>query len=408
MAKSRIRKYFTLAVGAIGFAGISSVEAQTKPLAMERVETINGKQVRLTSKLTKVKRVLVPQFWYNYDHNLGRAEVQRLLALIGTEDGITFEHFNKGQEAQFTVEKMKTTTAAVIIGNNITSINNSTLTTEQKNAVQNFVEVQGGGFMIIHGTGDSPSAGSWAWMREKAHPAGYLGHGTIGQTTQVWQPTSNTSLTPLPETATPHPIYEGIPRAKTTVREEFHNFTNIINDVVPAARILLHVDDDYAGFNCSCTKRPTRGHPISWTFPLAKGTIIYHAFGHDDKLATDSWGANQTRNANNWKTFLRQAMYFAAGYDTTEIPTGLRGRDSDYRFVDGGIALNEKISSVIFTENGPHSLQLMDVHGRVVASEKGSGRKEYFFGNRRISRGVYYLRAVSGKNVVTKRYFIGT
>ena len=270
------------------------------------------------------------------------------------------------------------------------------------------MEVQGGGFVIIHGTGDATTEGNWNWMWTKAHPAGFTGHGDIGQTTRIWQPTSNTTLTPLPATAAANPIFEGIPRDYTVIREEFHNFKNVINDVVPAAQILLHVDDNYAGFNCACTKRPTRGHPISWTFPLAKGTIIYNAFGHDDVLATDTWGTGQTRNTNNWKTFLRQALYYAAGYDTTEISTGISGQDADYRFVDGGIALNEKTSSVLFTEQAPHSLKLMDMRGRVVFSQEGVERKEYVFGNGRIPRGVYFLRAVSGKTALSRTFLVGT
>ena len=54
--------------------------------------------------------------------------------------------------------------------------------------------------------------------------------------------------------------------------------------------------------------------------------------------------------------------------------------------------------------NGPHSVQIMDVSGRVLASMKGEGRKDYAMPNLPKS-GIYYLQVSTQQRGTTVEAF---
>src|SRR6185436_5201500 len=103
---------------------------------------------------------------------------------------------------------------------------NASLSPAQKLAFEEYVEKTGGGFFIVHATGDDRSAGTgteWPWYFHSLHPTEYQGHGTIGIFARVYQPPGAT-----------HPVMEGLPK-DATVHEEFHKFRYYITDKVPGA-----------------------------------------------------------------------------------------------------------------------------------------------------------------------------
>jgi type 1 glutamine amidotransferase len=399
MLKNNAARPLLFAAVAMGALLHGAAQAQAKLQVMERLVTINGKTAKLTSKLLTNKKILSTMFYFNSTHRDGRPNVKNWLTEIANEDGLHVDFIeppasNMNDASGLKPEMLKD--YAVFVGNSISSMAggkdaNATLTPAQKLAFEQYVEQQGGGFFIVHATGDDRSAGTgeeWPWYFHKLHPAEYQGHGQIGIFARVYQPQGPT-----------HPVMEGLPK-DATVHEEFHRFHYYITDKVPSAEILLHVDDKYPGFTCGCTPDP-RGHPISWTFKLGKGTVLYTTFGHGNEVK--DWGGS----ADNFKKFLRNGIYWSAGYDTTwQGNTGLKGKLTEYELGKGGIAFRGRLMEVAFTSPGRHQVDLIDAKGKLVAGRSGSSPEEFSFENMGLPRGLYLMRATAAKAVVTRKFVV--
>jgi type 1 glutamine amidotransferase len=383
------------------FFGTAFSQSLPIPQARERLITVGGKQKKVTSKLVKNRKVLVPEFFWTYDHSIGRPEVDRLLGIISQTDSIQFTYItdvNNFDPATFSQYP-------VILANNITNLGAGSLGATKQNAVQSYIE-NGGGFMIIHGSGDTKAGGSWSWYASTLHPVVYNGEAVIGQNTRVFQPVSNKVLgTALPAANATHPIMESISH-DTTMQEEFHNFEFVITDKVPSADVLLLVD--HSTYNCSgCS--PSPDHPVAWTFKIQKGTVVYSGPGHSN-LITSSWGRPNPTDARGpyWQRFLKQSLYWAAGYDTTDVTgTDLKNKAEEYQFYQSGVAFHPRDMNAVFTEAGPHSVQVLNMQGKILARENASGPKEHAFDRTRFRPGIYILRAVTTKGVQSKQYLIG-
>ncbi len=396
-----------LVLGALLVGGLAQF-AQSQipvPLARERIVTIGGQPKRLTSKLTKLRKVLVPEFFFGYNHNIGRPEVDRLLNVIAVTDSIQFtfvsdvNNFDAATFSQY----------SAIVFNNVSSINGSGLGSSKQNAIQSYVE-GGGGVILLHATGDGKGSG-WPWFNSTLHPTQFAGESQTGQTTRVYQPESDANWNKvLPASSTVHPIMESIPH-DTLIAEEFPGYGGSIKDKVPSAEVLFNVDDNYAGFNCGsgCDKSNPWPHSLGWTFKIKKGTMVFAGFGHDAGAAT-TWGRPNPLDQRGpyYERLLRQSLYWAAGYDTTAATTGLlKGKAEDYRFRQYGVAFDDRKMSVLFTESGPHSVSLIDMRGHVWLTEHASTAKEHILDTSRLPFGVYMLRASTRKGVQSKRFVIG-
>ena len=397
-----IRKTSTTAVLALvlGLSGVS--QAQTS-LAKQRTVTSGGKSYVLTSKL---KSILVGDFFYNFDHHSQNSPQNLISTLqrLGTAEGWTIDVTKDGNAV--TAAKLKG--YQVFFANYISNWAAGTgFPTANRTAVQNFVEIDGGGVFIQHCSGDSRVTTNWNWFYQTAHPVEYTGESSR---TTVSAPVF------IPQTAKTHPVMEGISFAgKDTViwpQGEWHTFNKIITDVQPSAAVLLRMDGpkctkDGKGTNCggSYNYSVPGGYPASWTFADKKGTIGYFMEAHD--LITMNAMTQPV-----WDKFYKQFMYFMAGYDTTAVTGLARGaKDSEFAVDPSGITFHSIDQAGVFINKaGKHVVSLFDMQGHKVKEIRGDKFPVDYdlSGELKNARGgVYVVRvAIAGGLVRSKRVFV--
>jgi hypothetical protein len=397
-----IRKKSITAVFALvlGLAGTS--QAQAPSLAKQRTITKDGKSYMLTSRL---KSILIGDFFYNFDHHSQNSPQNLISTLqrLGTAEGWNIEVTTNGQAVTAAELKDHQVFFANYISNWATGAQAA-----HKTAVQNFVEVDGGGVFIQHCSGDSRVSNSWPWFYSTLHPVEYTGESSR---TTVSAPVF------IPQAAKTHPVMEGINFAgKDTViwpQGEWHTFNKIITDVQPSAAVLLKMNGAKCtkggtGTNCggSYNYSIPGGYPASWTFQAKKGTIGYFMEAHD--LIT-----MQAMTQPVWDRFYKQFMYFVAGYDTVEVGVGLaRGaKDSEFAVDPSGVTFHSTDQAGVFINKaGRHVVSLFDMKGHKIKEIRGDKFPVDYdlSGELKSARGgVYVVRvALSGGVVRSKRIFV--
>ena len=307
-----IKKKSSFAAAALLGLAIAA-QGQTPSLARQRTITVGNKSYQLTSKL---KNLLVGDFFYNYDHHQNGSP-QNLIATItriARTENWTVETTTDGNSV--TATKLKG--FQVFFANYISSwASKSTFPSANRKAIQDFVEVQGGGVFIQHASGDSKVGTGWDWYYNTAHPVGYE-HESSRLT--VSAPVA------IPPAARTHPIMDGIKfNGKDTVifpQGEWHTFAKIITATYPKADVLLSMNGAKctkggSGTNCGMSLDVINydvpgGYPASWTFPDKNGAIGYFMEAHD--LVTMNAMTQPV-----WDKFYTQFMYYIAGYDTVAV-----------------------------------------------------------------------------------------
>jgi hypothetical protein len=401
--RGTIRKTFITDILALvlGLAGTS--QAQAPSLAKQRTITKDGKSFMLTSRL---KSILIGDFFYSFDHHSQNAPQNLSLTLqrLGQAEGWTVEVITNAQAV--TTAELKD--HQVFFANYVSQWGaNSYFPSENRTAVQDFVENQGGGVFLQHASGDTRVPINWPFY-SVMHPVEYIGDSRrINVSAPVF----------IPQAAKTHPVMEGINFAgKDTViwpQGEWQMFNHIITDVQPAAAVLLKMD------GAKCTERGTgtncgkpfnysipEGYPVSWTFPVKKGTIGFFMEAHD--LIT-----MQAMTQPVWDRFYKQFMYHMAGYDTVEVTTGLaRGaKDSEFAVDPSGVTFHSTDPAGVFINKaGRHVVSLYDMQGNKVKEIRGDKFPVDYdlSGELKNARGgVYVMRvALAGGMVRSKRIFV--
>ncbi|MDB5049180.1 MAG: Trehalose utilization [Fibrobacteres bacterium] len=398
LGRSILTVAFALGLGAMGKA-----EAQTLPLAKQRTVTVGAKSYLLKSRL---KAILVGSFTYGFNHTDGYPNLEATLKRIGAAEGWTVDitnPTNKGSEV----------TAAKLAGYQVFFANYISYWAQSgqfpaagKTAVQDFVETKGNGVFLMHSSGDSGPSQNWPWFYDVVHPVLYNGESSR---TTVSAPVF------IPAAEKAHPVMEGINFAgKDTVifpQGEWHTFQHIITDVVPKADVFLKMN------GAKCTKGGTGtncgsgynysvpgGYPASWTFPDKKGTIGYFMEGHDQITM-------QAMTQAVWDKFFKQFMYYMAGYDSTEVPTGLSQKDGTEMGVDAsGITFHSPDKAGVFiSKPGYHVISLFDMAGHKLKEIRGSESPADFDLSPALQgakSGVYAMRVTVGGASRTGRFLI--
>jgi Trehalose utilisation len=400
-----IKSAFVSATLLLGLAAMS--QAQTASLARQRVVTVGGKSYQLTSKL---KTLLVGDFFYNYDHHQNNSPQNMISTLnrVAKTEGWTVDLTTDGNSV--TATKLKG--YQVFFGNYISSWASSNgFPTANRTAIQEFVENQGGGVFILHSTGDSKVSTKWDWYYNVAHPVGYE-HESSRVT--VSAPVA------IPPAARTHPIMDGIKfNGKDTViftQGEWHTFAKIITSIYPKADVLLSMDGSHCtkggtGSNCGVSLDVVNynvpgGYPASWTFPDKKGTIGYFMEAHD--LVT-----MQCMGTAVWDKFFTQFLYYIAGYDSIVVPTTIRPGKSETSFAvdQSGITFHpDDQAGVYISKSGSHVVSLFDMAGHKVQEIRGNkapvdyNLESDFKGAK---AGIYVMRvALAGGRVGSKRFYV--
>ena len=406
MKPTPIRRTALCLLTALAAAGFSYGDP-TASLARSRIVTAGGKSYMLTSKL---KNILVGDFTYGYDHHsqLSPQNMISTLNRLATTEGWNVEVTTVGND----VTAAKLATKQVFVANYISWwAQSGKFPSANAAAVQNFVETQGGGVMIMHSSGDSGPSNNWPWFYNTAHPVGYTGESS-----------RKTVSAPvfIPQSAKSHPIMDGISFAgKDTViwpQGEWHTFQKIITSVYPNADVLLRMDGskctkDGLGPNCGngtggYNYNIPGGYPATWTFPDKKGSIGYFMEAHD--LITMNAMTQPV-----WDKFFRQFMYYIAGYDSVPVASVLKHGNNDLNFIldPSGVSFHPSDEAGVFINKaGTHVITMFDMTGHKLKEIRGSKSPvDYDLATdmQGAKAGVYVMRvAITGGVVRSKRFFV--
>ena len=385
-----------------GFAAIS--HAQTIPLAKQRVETIGGKQYMLTSKLQKI---LVGSFYYNYNHDIGAPNLDSTLRRIGRAEGWTVDISKSGTA----ITGAKLADYHVFFANYISSwASSTTFPTANRTAVQNFVQQQGGGVFVMHSSGDSKSSSNWAWYYSDLMPVTYTGESSRLTVS------AKVGINPGSKV---HPVMEGIGFGTDGTNDsvvwsqgEWHTFSGNITTKVADKNIFLKMNPatctkDGSGTNCGTAVGTYNygatpgGYSATWTFPDGKGNVGYFMEAHD-KVTMNAMGQA------TWDRFFKQFMYYIAGYDTVEVTTAIgKPANEQFNLDRSGISFHSKEPGVLITAKGPHLVALYELSGKLIKQVSGSKSPvdynfvQYLPGTR---KGVYVMRVSAGKRVMNREF----
>jgi hypothetical protein len=379
--------------------------AQMEPLVKQRVvAAANGHHYLLTSRL---KALLIGTFTYGFEHVQAKTNLDSTLSRIGRAEGWTVDRITRDTD----VTAAKLANYQVFFGNYISGWTNPSFPIEGRTALQDFVETKGNGLFLQHSSGDATND-SWTWFRTYAHPCHYTGnaHRNAASTGKVGVFKGYLD-NPGAES---HPILEGIhwdgKDSTTWSNNELHTFHKPILDssITPVQwQGLLSLNAATCGTPNTCGQNDfydysSQGgnYPLSWTFPLKKGSIGYFMEGHD--LSTLN-----SMTQPIWDRFFRQFMYFIAGYDSMEvstaIPPSVSGRGaagSPYAPHPSGITFRDGAEpGVLITKGGSHVVALYDLSGKLIREERGQDSPVEYVFSRELSgkRGVYLMSArVSG------------
>ncbi|MDB5049177.1 MAG: hypothetical protein JWO30_2248 [Fibrobacteres bacterium] len=392
----------------LGMAGMA--QAETVPLAKERVIALNGKGYLLKSKL---KSILVGSFTYGFNHAEGFPNMEATLKRIGAAEGWTVDvtsPSNHGSE----VTAAKLRGYQVFFANYISGwASSGQFSAAAKAAVQDFVETQGGGVFLMHSSGDSGPSQNWPWFYDVLHPVTYNGESSR----------SNVSAPVfIPAAMKTHPVMEGIGfSGKDTVifpEGEWHTFAKLITSVYPKADIFLRMNGakctkNGSGTNCGngtggYNYNVPGGYPATWTFPDKKGAIGYFMEGHD----------KVTMNAMTqpvWDRFFKQFLYYIAGYDSTEVPMPVDGIAGGIPGLGSGLDVSGITFhpadgvGVFISRPGSHLISLFDLTGHKVKEVRGTRSPADYDLSADLKgsgSGVYILRVTVSGVVRSKRFLV--
>jgi hypothetical protein len=392
-----MKKTFLLLAGLAGMAS-----AQTVPLAKQRLETIGGKQYMLTSKLQKI---LIGSFYYNYNHNIGAPNLDSTLSRIGRSEGWTVDISKSGSE----ITAAKLSGYQVFFANYISSwASATTFPTANRTAVQNFVE-GGGGVFVMHSSGDSRSSSNWAYYYSTIMPITYTGESSrIGVSAKVGiNPTSKV-----------HPVMEGIGfgtdgKSDSVVwsEGEWHTFSGDITTKVADKNIFLKMNPatclKSGVANCGTATGTYNygsnpgGYSATWTFPAGKGNIGYFMEAHD-LITMNAMGRD------TWDRFYKQFMYYIAGYDTTEVTSIGKPGQEQLALNRSGVSFHTTEPGVFVSKGGAHVVALYNLQGKMI--KQISGRKtpvDYNFASYLpAKRGVFLVKVSVGNKVSSHRFIL--
>ena len=231
MKPTPIRHSAVWLFAALALAG--AVHSQESSLTRQRTVTVDGKSYVLTSKL---KSILVGDFFYNFDHHSGLAPQNMIATLnrLAATEGWTVEVTTDGNAV--TAEKLKG--HQVFFADYISSwAAAGKFPAANRAAMQDFVE-NGGGLFLMHSSGDSHMDGGWPWFLKDVQPGSSTGFENryIGVSAPVFVPPESKS----------HPILEGISFAGSDTvlfpAGDWPVYTKPIAQVKPQAVILLKMD----------------------------------------------------------------------------------------------------------------------------------------------------------------------
>ena len=354
-------------------------------------------------KKSKLKKLLISNFYMSFHHNDGRPANIALIQQIGAEDGFTVSIMQNKSDL----------TPAAFSGVDVYVMNNTTntaaLTASEAAALRGYIE-GGGKVFALHAV---PDPTPLKWLEDQVFYAKYVPHSLITNADVIIDPEAKKG-------GVTHPIMEKMdtfdPRKdRFNWKEEWFNWTADSNPRgKPNVTILLTTDEK--SYDCACAN--TGDHPIMWVnenIGTGKGKFLYVGTGHGVEIqAYKDKGLKQLwRNSLSWLG----GIYYEGCMDanfvefnalaTVSNNTCVTPKATAFRALGPkeftGLAVDTDLNEVYVGLKGAYTLRIWNVTGNKIFEARGQNRQE--FKVEAIKQpGVYFVRVETPKTVVTKTF----
>ncbi len=318
-------------------------------------------------------------------HLESRRDLNAALKELAADKGFTITFIGQDDPAsKISTEFSATNLAAyqaVIFSNNDGV--DAQLDATSKTNFENYVKA-GGGFIPIHAA--SAFISNWPWMTSVLVQSFYSPHGNN-------MPTANVSHDDegMKDGTETKGMFKGL-TAPLAFLDEYYSFRASPRGVTGVS-ILLKVDEK----SYSKTVNGPMGddHPVAWAKVEGKGRVLHNSMGH-------SWSTNNVYTAKNayLKSFMYGALRYVAGDfigcmdnkytdynpDATKsdatacktlLPTSIVRPDGSDMVPFISKEAGKQLVNVTFRGAGSHLVTMLDVSGRVVQMQRGTGPIQY-------------------------------
>lgn len=357
---------------------------------------------------TKVKKVLHYYKIGGWRHEDGIKDMTAILNRLAAQKGFTVTH----SEVTTVLNLANLKTFNAIVWDNNVDGGGSVPEAAARTAVIDYVN-QGGGWLLVHGAGDHKN--NWPALQT-----------TIGTTFSTHGDQGAGDIT-FDNEAKAHKelkyMIQDLPAVAKFTKDEWYAFQNTMRGKAgvtvvaiagngPANVILPYADNSTAA-----------DHTYMWAREMGTGRALYTALGHGgnqlyaqaDSFATKTMWEHLRYVAGDYKNGCTNKT--AGNYDSTARVdngtctnvTGIggvigSGKTMTDLSVDFSAFKSQRVT-MPFTHSGKFSLEMRDAMGSLVW--KGSDLENSSLEiNKPMRSGVYYLKAVNGKNTATQKVIL--
>ncbi len=344
--------------------------------------SILGACMAVSAARAELKSVLVYTKTVGFRHDKGILDGNFLIDSLGKAHGFTVIHTENPDTMKYAILKK----FDVVVFNNTTR-DVLPLATQQTDFIKYLNE--GGGWVGFHGAMDH--GGYWQWYADQG--ANFIGEQFDNANINV----DTGAGAKKPEYAA---IMATVPKTTFQWRDGWYFFSNSARH---NSDVLLTLDENTPG---ATFVNKMGDHPIAWakSFPkldgfAQSGRYLYVAIGHGNSGIN---GTHCFKNEPFVNEFVYQSLRFTGHSDT---PTGTNRSRILPTIRTGAVSASASQIDVAVGEDGPHSVQLLDMRGRKVDGSRGNGPSSYVFSglNR---QSIYVVKVSAAGHEVCKRVFV--
>jgi type 1 glutamine amidotransferase len=354
---------------------------------------------------SKVKKVLLYNKIGGWVHTDGSSDVKKVMT--GLAAAKKFELTQLESESNITLNYLKGFN--VIVWNNNTNGASSVSNATARTAIIEYVN-QGGGWLLIHGAGDH--ADSWVELKNTMGTK-FTVHGAQGPGEAV----VDTGAKNHKELKF---MVQTVP-ATFKLTDEWYAFQNSVR---PLAGVTVVATARSAGTNGVVVDYgdKTTDKTYIWARAVQTGRVIYNAIGHGqnslmaqaDSVVPKLYWENLRYLAGDYKNGCTNKQ--AGNFDSTARVddasctsvgiggVGYVGKTQTELSVDFSAFQSQRVT-MPFTHSGKYSLEMRDATGSLVWNGSNLENSSLQI-NKPLRSGIYYLKAVNGKNTATHKVIL--
>lgn len=364
-------------------------------------------QTKPAATTSKVKKVLHYHKVGGWVHEDGIRDMTAVMNVLSKQKGFTVTHTE--DPAVLNLANLKTY-SAIIWDNNVNG-GGSVPQEANRQAVMDYVN-QGGGWLLVHGAGDHQN--SWPGLQTVIGTT-FSTHGAqgAGDITFDAEAKAHKELKYM---------LQDLPPSARITKDEWYSFQNTLRGKTGVTVIAIAGGGTAQVILPLADNSKPEDHTYMWAKEMGTGRTLYTALGHGgnqlyaqaDSFAVKTLWENLRYVAGDYKNGCTNKS--AQNYDSTArienntctgisgIGAGQFGKTISELSVDFSAFKSQRVS-MPFTYSGKYSLEMRDAMGSLVW--KGSDlEKSTLEINKPIRSGVYYLKAVNGKNTATQKVIL--